>query len=184
MKQIGTCKEINGIMMYCAGYEDGLVYKDEDAFLHHPDRVCYIPEWEFNNADKCAEGDEDSEVEYSSTEDDYENRYQGSREVGTEMEYQVIVELKEVEIEECRMEMEGNCELQQKLRDKYNMMSEYEGYAHIDDITEFAKEVLVDVLDDDGQDDYVCNDFEEEFHAALCDLIVGLGLKYHKKMKK
>ena len=58
MKQIGTCKEINGIMMYCAGYEDGLVYKDEDAFLHHPDRVCYIPEWEFNNADKCAEGDE------------------------------------------------------------------------------------------------------------------------------
>lgn len=45
------------------------------------------------------EGDEDSEVEYSSSEDDYENRYQGSREVGTEMEYQVIVELKEVEIE-------------------------------------------------------------------------------------
>lgn len=45
------------------------------------------------------EGDEDSEVEYSSSEDDYENRYQGSREVGTEMEYQVIVELKEIEIE-------------------------------------------------------------------------------------
>lgn len=45
------------------------------------------------------EGDEDSEVEYSCSEDDYENRYEGSREVGTEMEYDVIVELKEVEIE-------------------------------------------------------------------------------------
>ena len=43
MIQIGKSKEINGAMMYSAGYEDGLVYKDEDAFLHHPDRVCYIP---------------------------------------------------------------------------------------------------------------------------------------------
>ena len=45
------------------------------------------------------EGDEDSEVEYSCSEDDYENRYEGSREVGTEMEYDVIVELKEIEID-------------------------------------------------------------------------------------
>ena len=44
------------------------------------------------------EGDEDSEVEYSCSEDDYENRYEGSREVGTEMEYDVIVELKEVSL--------------------------------------------------------------------------------------
>jgi hypothetical protein len=87
-------------------------------------------------------------------------------------------------VEKCRIEMDGNCELVQKLRDKYNGMSEYEGYAHIDDITEFAKEVLVDVLDDDRQTDYVCHDFEEEFHAALCDLIVSMGVKYYKKMEK
>lgn len=54
MIQIGKSKEINGAMMYSVGYEDGLVYKDEDAFLHHPDRVCYIPEGEFENvSDEC-----------------------------------------------------------------------------------------------------------------------------------
>lgn len=55
------------------------------------------------------EGDEDSEVEYSCSEDDYENRYEGSREVGTEMEYDVIVELKEVEID-LNLKDYGLCE--------------------------------------------------------------------------
>ena len=45
------------------------------------------------------EGDEDSEVEYSCSEDDYENRYEASREIGTDCEYQAIVELKESEFE-------------------------------------------------------------------------------------
>lgn len=25
-------------------YRQGYIFKDEDAFLHHPDRVCYVPE--------------------------------------------------------------------------------------------------------------------------------------------
>ena len=84
-------------------------------------------------------------------------------------------------VERSRMQLEHNYDLETKLRDKFNMMSESEGYTHIDDMTEFAKEVLVDILDDDRQDDYVCNNFEEEFHAALCNLIVDLGAKYYKK---
>ena len=44
-------------------------------------------------------GDDDSEVEYDSDEDESENFYEASREVGTEFEYQAKVELKEFEID-------------------------------------------------------------------------------------
>ena len=70
-----------------------------------------------------------------------------------------------------------------KIRDEYNRISENEDYVHIDDMTAFAKDVLVDILDDDKQDDNVCYDFEDELHQELQNLIVRLGVKYKNKMK-
>ena len=51
-------------------------------------------------------------------------------------------------------------------------------------MTAFAKDVLVDILNDDEQDDNVCYDFEDEFHNALRELIVSMGVKYAERMKK
>jgi hypothetical protein len=70
-----------------------------------------------------------------------------------------------------------------KIRDEYNRISENEGYVHIDDMTAFAKDVLVDILDDERQDDNVCYDFEDELHQELQNLIVRLGVKYKNKIK-
>jgi len=69
------------------------------------------------------------------------------------------------------------------IRDEYNRISENEGYVHIDDMTAFAKDVLVDILDDERQDDNVCYDFEDELHQELQNLIVRLGVKYKNKIK-
>ena len=75
-------------------------------------------------------------------------------------------------------------DLKQKIRDEYNRISENDDYIHIDDMTAFAKDVLVDILNDDEQDDNVCYDFEDEFHNALRELIVSMGVKYAKKISK
>jgi len=79
---------------------------------------------------------------------------------------------------------EKYCDLKQKIRDEYNRISENEDYIHIDDMTAFAKDVLVDILNDDEQDDNVCYDFEDEFHNALRELIVNMGVKYAEKVMK
>ena len=37
----------NGLVAYDKGFSgEGMIFKDEEAFLHYPDRVCYIPELE------------------------------------------------------------------------------------------------------------------------------------------
>jgi len=69
------------------------------------------------------------------------------------------------------------------IRVEYNRISENEDYLHIDDMTAFAKDVLVDILNDDRQGDNVCYDFEDELHQELQNLIVRLGVKYKNKMR-
>lgn len=41
----------NGVLLgYEAGRTDeGMIFKDEDAFLNHPDKICYIPEVAFDD---------------------------------------------------------------------------------------------------------------------------------------
>ena len=85
---------------------------------------------------------------------------------------------------QAEIRAEKYCDLKQKIRDEYNRISENEDYIHIDDMTAFAKDVLVDILNDDEQDDNVCYDFEDEFHNALRELIVSMGVKYAERMKK
>lgn len=85
---------------------------------------------------------------------------------------------------QAEVRAEKYCDLKQKIRDEYNRISENEDYIHIDDMTAFAKDVLVDILNDDEQDDNVCYDFEDEFHNALRELIVSMGVKYAERMKK
>ena len=87
------------------------------------------------------------------------------------------------ESRQAEVRAEKYCDLKQKIRDEYNRISENEDYIHIDDMTAFAKDVLVDILDDDKQDDNVCYDFEDELHQELQNLIVRLGVKYKNKMK-
>lgn len=88
------------------------------------------------------------------------------------------------ESRQAEIRAEKYCDLKQKIRDEYNRISENEDYIHIDDMTAFAKDVLVDILNDDEQDDNVCYDFEDEFHNALRELIVSMGVKYAERMKK
>lgn len=85
---------------------------------------------------------------------------------------------------QAEIRAEKYCDLKQKIRDEYNRISENEDYIHIDDMTAFAKDVLVDILNDDEQDDNVCYDFEDEFHNALRELIVSMGVKYAEKVLK
>lgn len=85
---------------------------------------------------------------------------------------------------QAEVRAEKDSELKDKIRDEYNRISENEDYVHIDDMTAFAKDVLVDILNDDEQDDNVCYDFEEEFHNALRELIVSMGVKYAERLKK
>lgn len=43
---IGECIEAEGRSYFLKGSTDnGLVYKDYDAFENHPDKVCYVPEY-------------------------------------------------------------------------------------------------------------------------------------------
>ena len=88
------------------------------------------------------------------------------------------------ESRQAEIRAEKYCDLKQKIRDEYNRISENEDYIHIDDMTAFAKDVLVDILNDDEQDDNVCYDFEDEFHNALRELIVSMGVKYAERLKK
>ena len=88
------------------------------------------------------------------------------------------------ESRQAEIRAEKYCDLKQKIRDEYNRISENEDYIHIDDMTAFAKDVLVDILNDDEQDDNVCYDFEDEFHDALRELIVSMGVKYAEKVLK
>ena len=88
------------------------------------------------------------------------------------------------ESRQAEIRAEKYCDLKQKIRDEYNRISENEDYIHIDDMTAFAKDVLVDILNDDEQDDNVCYDFEDEFHNALRELIVSMGVKYAEKVLK
>ena len=88
------------------------------------------------------------------------------------------------ESRQAEIRAEKYCDLKNRIRDEYNRISENEGYIHIDDMTAFAKDVLVDILNDDEQDDNVCYDFEDEFHNALRELIVSMGVKYAKKVLK
>jgi hypothetical protein len=79
-------------------------YESADNYLH---QESYL----FDDKDKarekfeklrdCIKGDVygDKDCEYDADEDENENRYEASREVGTEFEYQAIVELKEMVID-------------------------------------------------------------------------------------
>lgn len=85
-------------------------------------------------------------------------------------------------VEKSRIELEKNYDLETKIRDEYNRISENEDYVHIDDITAFAKDVLQPILDHDDMYEDSCYDFEDEFHDALRELIVKFGAKYYKKL--
>ena len=81
-------------------------YESADNYLH---QESYL----FDDKDKAREkfeklrdcikgdvfGDDEEGYERYVDEGDYENRYEASREIGTEFEYQAVVELKEKEIE-------------------------------------------------------------------------------------
>lgn len=79
-------------------------YETTDNYLHQESYM-------FDDADKarqkfedlrdCIKGDieGEGEIEYDSDEEESDTRYMGSREVGTEFEYQAIVELKELVVD-------------------------------------------------------------------------------------
>jgi hypothetical protein len=79
-------------------------------------------------------------------------------------------------VERTRLEMHGYPELSEGIRDEFNRISENEGYLTIDDMTSFAKDVLSDVINDDNYET-----FTEDFHDALRELVVNMGIKYSKK---
>ena len=37
-------------------YRQGWIFKDEEAFLHYPDKVCYVPELPFSKIDELGAG--------------------------------------------------------------------------------------------------------------------------------
>jgi len=79
-------------------------YETADNYLHQESYLFDDPDkarQKFKNLRDCIKGDVygDEDCEYDADEDEGENRYEASREVGTENEYQAIVELKEKEID-------------------------------------------------------------------------------------
>ena len=89
-------------------------YESADNYLHQESFMFRDKDKareKFENLRDCIKsdiyGDEGSELEHYVDEGDYENRYEASREIGTEFEYQAIVELKEMvfDLKDC-----GLCE--------------------------------------------------------------------------
>jgi len=81
-------------------------YETADNFLHQESYMFADKDKareKFENLRDCIKGDVygDDEEGYERyvDEGDYENRYEASREIGTDCEYQAIVELKETEFE-------------------------------------------------------------------------------------
>ena len=79
-------------------------YESADNYLHQESYLFDDKDKareKFENLRDCIKGDVfgDEDCEYNADEYEYENHYDASREVGTEFEYQAVVELKEKEIE-------------------------------------------------------------------------------------
>jgi len=79
-------------------------YESADNYLHQESYLFDDKDKareKFENLRDCIKGDVygDKDCEYDADEDENENRYEASREVGTEFEYQAIVELKEMVID-------------------------------------------------------------------------------------
>lgn len=46
--KVGEKRVINGVTYVCPDfYGQGTIFKDEEAFEKHPDEICYVPEYAF-----------------------------------------------------------------------------------------------------------------------------------------